>query len=184
MKEILEFLEEIERLKFIPRSGWQYYGIKEPESVAEHSFLVAFLSLIVGLKLIKEGKKLNLEKMLIMALVHEIGEVRIGDIHLVAKRYLGFENVDNAEKKVAFELLDKLNLDEIKEIYEEFVNGKSEEAIIVRACDKLELFIQAYIYKKIGYNNIYEFFKADENMSEINKVELLNELYNLIKSFV
>jgi len=102
MKEIINLIQEVERLKFIPRLGWTYYGIKFPESVAEHSFLVVFLSLIVGLLLLKRGENVDLKKILIMAIIHELGEARIGDIHLVAKKYLGFDNVNNAEKKASF----------------------------------------------------------------------------------
>ncbi|MEO0145133.1 MAG: HD family hydrolase [candidate division WOR-3 bacterium] len=176
MKEILEFIEEVERLKFIPRSGWLYYGIKQPESVAEHSFMVTFLSLIIGLFLIKKGKSVDLKKLLIMSLIHELGEIKIGDIHLVAKSYLGFDIVDNAEKKAAFDLLENLKLDELKEIYEEFLENKSEEAKIVKLCDKLELVIQARIYKKIGYNNVdailnkdYEEFKDFKDLMDVIK---------------
>lgn len=181
MKEILEFIEEIERLKFIPRSGWQYYGIKEPESVAEHSFLVTFLSLIIGLKLIKNGENIDLKKLLIMSIIHEIGEVRIGDIHLVAKEYIGNESVETAEKKVACDLLKKANLDELMEIYDEFLKGETKEAILVRACDKLELLIQAYLYKKIGYTNVDEFFKSHKNVEDIKKIEILENIFEEIR---
>ena len=174
MKEIINLIQEVERLKFIPRLGWTYYGIKFPESVAEHSFLVVFLSLIVGLLLLKRGENVDLKKILIMAIIHELGEARIGDIHLVAKKYLGFDNVNNAEKKVVFDLLNGLNLEELKEIYEEFMEGKSREAIIVRACDKLELLIQAKIYK------LEEFFKNDENLSEIEKEEIIKEIFTYL----
>ncbi len=174
MKEIINLIQEVERLKFIPRLGWTYYGIKFPESVAEHSFLVVFLSLIVGLLLLKRGENVDLKKILIMAIIHELGEARIGDIHLVAKKYLGFDNVNNAEKKVVFDLLNGLNLEELKEIYEEFMEGKSREAIIVRACDKLELLIQAKIYK------LEEFFKNDENLNEIEKEEIIKEIFTYL----
>jgi putative hydrolase of HD superfamily len=174
MKEIINLIQEVERLKFIPRLGWTYYGIKFPESVAEHSFLVVFLSLIVGLLLLKRGENVDLKKILIMAIIHELGETRIGDIHLVAKKYLGFDNVNNAEKKAVFDLLNGLNLEELKEIYEEFMESKSRESIIVRACDKLELLIQAKIYK------LEEFFKNNENLSEIEKEEIIKEIFTYL----
>lgn len=181
MKEVLQFIEEIERLKFIPRSGWQYYGIKEPESVAEHSFLLTFLCLIVGLKLIKSGEDIDLKKLLIMSIIHEIGEVRIGDIHLIAKEYIGHESVEIAERKVAYDLLKNANLDELIEIYDEFLKGETKEAILVRACDKLELLIQAYLYKKIGYTNIDEFFNARKNIEDIEKIEILDNILREIR---
>ncbi len=176
MKEVLNFIEEVERLKFTLRSGWMYYGIKNPESVAEHSFMVAFLSLIIGLMLIKRNENVDLRKILIMSLIHELGEVKVGDIHLVAKKYLGFENVDRAEENATFDLLNNLEFDELKEIYQEFLKGETNEAKIVRACDKLELLIQAKIYKKIGYTNVDDFFNSDANLNDIKNLKIANEL--------
>ncbi len=124
MKEVLKLIEEVERLKFTLRSGWMYYGIKDPESVAEHSFMVSFLSLIIGLMLIKRNEDVDLKKILIMSLIHELGEVKVGDIHLVAKQYLGLENVDRAERNATFDLLNNLAFDELKEIYEEFLKER------------------------------------------------------------
>jgi len=53
--DILKFMEEVLRLKRTPRSGWAYYGIEEPESVAAHNFSVALLALILAEALRREG---------------------------------------------------------------------------------------------------------------------------------
>jgi hypothetical protein len=54
------------------------------------------------------------------------------------------------------------------------MEGKSRESIIVRACDKLELLIQAKIYK------LEEFFKNNENLSEIEKEEIIKEIFTYL----
>jgi 5'-deoxynucleotidase YfbR-like HD superfamily hydrolase len=70
----LKFLLEIGKLKTMPRTGWVLRKVKNPETIAEHSFLLAMASWILGY-----GKKMSLEKILKMSLIYEICEVYAGD---------------------------------------------------------------------------------------------------------
>jgi len=71
---ILDFLIEVGKLKRLPRRGWVVRRIKEPETVADHSFTVALMVWVFGQK-----KKIDLRKALKMALIHEICAVYAGD---------------------------------------------------------------------------------------------------------
>ena len=71
MKELL--LEAL-KLKSLPRTGWLRAGIENPESVAAHSWGVAWLCMILC------PDDLNKLKVLEMAIIHDLAEVRIGDI--------------------------------------------------------------------------------------------------------
>lgn len=75
MDEILKFFIKIGELKNMPRRGWVLRGVKNPESIADHSFRVALMAWILGSK-----KNLNIEKLIKMALVHDLCEVYAGDI--------------------------------------------------------------------------------------------------------
>ncbi len=70
----LDFLVEAGKLKALPRRGWIVRGIKNPETIADHSFTVALMVWILGQK-----KKINLRRALKMALIHEICAVYAGD---------------------------------------------------------------------------------------------------------
>lgn len=70
----LNFLLEIGRLKTMPRTGWVLRDVKNPETIAEHSFLLAIASWVLS-----QRKRLNLEKVLKMSLAYEICEVYAGD---------------------------------------------------------------------------------------------------------
>jgi len=70
----LKFLLEIGKLKTMPRTGWVIRGVKNSETIAEHSFLFAISSLILS-----QRKRLDLEKVLKMSLVYELCEVYAGD---------------------------------------------------------------------------------------------------------
>ena len=76
LEDILDFLLEIGRLKGMPRLYWLIYKIKNPETVASHIFGLALMVWLFGGK----GKpKCNMEKLLKMALCHEISAVYTGD---------------------------------------------------------------------------------------------------------
>ncbi len=70
----LKFLLEVGKLKTMPRNGWVLRGVRNPETIAEHGFLLAMAGWVL-----RERKKLNIEKMLKMSLIHEICEVYAGD---------------------------------------------------------------------------------------------------------
>jgi putative hydrolase of HD superfamily len=73
-KPVLDFLIEVGKLKRLPRRGWVARRIKEPETVADHSFLVTLMVWLLGRK-----KRINLQRALKMALIHEICAVYAGD---------------------------------------------------------------------------------------------------------
>ncbi len=132
--------EDLLRLKRTLRTGWDYYGYGPPETVAAHSFGVAVLTLLLGRALRARGVSLNLERALVMALIHEAGEARIGDLHLEARRWIGPETVEAGERRAAAEVLQEGDL---IALYREFEAAESLEARLVRAADKLELLLEA-----------------------------------------
>ena len=75
-KELVEFLLKIEDLKKMPRKVWALMGIENPETVAGHTLSLVFMAWLFGSK----QKKLDLEKLLKMALCHEITSVYTGDL--------------------------------------------------------------------------------------------------------
>jgi len=70
MKNSLDFLINIGRLKGKKRRGWEIHKIKNSETTAEHIFHLAFLVWILG-----KDKKLDMERTIKMALVHDLCEI-------------------------------------------------------------------------------------------------------------
>jgi len=75
VKELINFFHEIGKLKGMPRRGWVINDIKNPESIAEHTFRAAIMAWILA----KRKKGLNIEKIIKMALIHDLCEVSAGD---------------------------------------------------------------------------------------------------------
>ena len=80
MKGILKFLIEVGKLKNIKRRGIMFYGVKDAETTAEHSFRMTIVAWILGEIANEKGENLNLEKVIKMALCHDLCEVYSGDI--------------------------------------------------------------------------------------------------------
>jgi putative hydrolase of HD superfamily len=75
MKNNLDFLIKINKLKEMPRTGWILMDVKNPETIAEHIFRVAVAAWLLGAE-----KKLNIERAIKIALSHDLCELYAGDM--------------------------------------------------------------------------------------------------------
>ena len=153
---VLDFIEEIGVLKNLSRTGWRFRGIKDAESVADHCYRVSLLSMILADVLTEQDVRLDAEKVMRLALLHEIAEARIGDLPFPALEYIP-EGVKEAGERAAVEsMFERFGLLQQKyiQLWEEFEKGTSIEGKLVRAADKLELMIQVLEYEKIGYRSL------------------------------
>ena len=171
---IIDFLLEIGKLKNIKRAGWVINGI-EGESVADHCFRVCILSMLLG-DLLRERYKIDMEKLLRIAILHDIAESKIGDMPYEALSYIGEKNKSKAEKKACRDLFKDLkNGERYYSLWEEFEDRKSIEAKIVRAADKLEMIVQCYEYEKEGYD-LDQFWNNEFNFRDF-KFDIVKEIF-------
>lgn len=168
MNEILSFLLEAVRLKRMPRQGWVFSGVpvSEVESVADHSFFVVLITLIICLEERSKGREVNLEKALIMALLHDLSEGVSQDIDRRLKKftpesydYFKHELDENASKEL-LAMLPASYGNQLFEYYKELSKQESKEARIVMEADRLETALQLIFYTKLGIpkNLFWEFF--------------------------
>lgn len=137
MEKYLNFIKEAEGLKSTLRTAWTATG--RQESTAEHSWRLALLAAV----LCKEFPELNREKVMLMCLVHDLGELYGGDISAAL-------NPDAARKheqeqqdvKRAVSFLPPSCAQEILDLCEEYNRGETLEAGFVKAMDKAETIIQ------------------------------------------
>jgi putative hydrolase of HD superfamily len=149
--EFLDLISEIGLLKKIKRTGWVVQGVEDVESVAEHSWRVAMLALFFAKDL--ELDELKLVK---MSLIHDLGEVIIGDVKWEqGKKVIASQEIKHQDEEKAIKQLFKDNPSFIKYInlWKEFNEQKTKAAKIVKEFDKLEMVIQAFEYQKEGYSS-------------------------------
>src|SRR3989338_8974955 len=152
--DILNFIAEAGMLKRVQRSGWSVVGIKNAESVAEHSFRCAVIGYILAYM---EGA--SPYRVLVMALFNDMHEARIGDLHKMAQRYI---DLQPAEDKAFYEqirhLPEKMRR-ELKKLRDEYRKQKTIESIIARDADVLECLVQAKEYLEHGFSEAGKFMK-------------------------
>jgi putative hydrolases of HD superfamily len=146
MNDTAKFLYEVGVLKRVARSGWWLAGIKEAESVAEHSFRAAILGYVIATM---EG--LDAERCACICLLHDVREARLTDLHKVAQRYVRLEMVD---KQVTSDQLGPLPHDlaaAMQALMADYEANESPEARVCHDADLLECLLQANEYKAQGY---------------------------------
>ena len=168
--------------KDIPRTGWKMQGIESPESVAEHTFSLSFLTML--LTPILSGAidyPLNINKLVKMAVLHDVGEVETGDIVVARGSVIDMqkraEKEEKEKKGIAslFKATDKSNL--YLELFSEMIERKTVEASIFWQLDKLDMAVQALSYEKTTDKDLTEFFdNARANISHEFLRELLEEI--------
>ncbi|MCW4012015.1 MAG: HD domain-containing protein [Candidatus Bathyarchaeota archaeon] len=141
-KALLEFLSFAGKLKTIPRTGWIDSGVKEPESVADHSYRTAVAAMVLG-----DSLGLDTLKVLRMALLHDIAETETGDITPMQKQSNHSELEDQAMKKLLSVLPETLR-DLYWGTWLEYQAMETPESILMHDADKIEMVLQASEYKQ------------------------------------
>ncbi len=179
---LVEAFFEMAHLKQLYRQGWLERGIgrERCETVAEHTFGVAVLSMVLAGR---HEDGLDLLKVLRMALVHDFGEIHAGD--LTPRDDVDAKEKERLERESIDRVLSKLpSGGEYKALWEEYVRGESAESRFVRQVDKLEMALQAGIYEAQQLADLSEFFRsADLSVSDRDLRDLLLKIESLRAGF-
>ncbi|MDA8016627.1 MAG: HD domain-containing protein [Thermoanaerobaculia bacterium] len=149
-RHVLDLLVELQALDKLPRVGYSLRGVAEPESVAEHVFHLTFLVWALG----REMPELDLSKALELALIHDLAEVRFGDLPRTAAHYLPAGAKAEAERAALADLL--APLPDAGHLLAEYQDQDSREARFVSVCDKVQLRLKAWVYEQWGYSALGE----------------------------
>lgn len=183
-KRTIDFLSELIRLKSLPRTGWLLRGVRDVESIADHSFGVAMIAMIIADRAEVSGMKINVERVLRMALLHDLAEVRTGDLPATIKPYFDAVMLKAADEQATKEVLAPLGEagNKYLELRHEYEQRTSLESRIVKAADKIDLLLQAREYEKGGANNLAEFWhNSDEDFAKLGIDELIADLISELK---
>lgn len=129
----LAFMKETELLKSVLRTAWT--GSGRQESTAEHSWHLALFAAVI----LEEYPGLDARKTLLMRLLHDIGEIYEGDISAAllpdsSRKYRAAGRV--------FSLLPEKQREDFMAVWQEYEDGQTPEARLVKALDKAETIIQ------------------------------------------
>lgn len=133
--EFISFLGKVEKLKSNTRHSITSDSV--PETVAAHSWRMAMMALLLKEQL----KDVDMQKVLHMCIIHDIGEAVTGDIPSFDKTQ---EN-EEVEKKAIRKLLEELPEDLCKEftaLFDEMDALETKEAKVYKALDRMEAVLQ------------------------------------------
>ncbi len=133
MKRIADLLFEAKTLKEITRAGYAFLGSGR-ESVAEHSFMTAFIAFAIS----RMEPGIDTERLVLMALIHDLPEARTGDLNYVQKRY-----VTANEGKAIADMVQGLSFGhEIVDLMEEFNRAETQEAKLANDADQISFVLE------------------------------------------
>ena len=134
-ERLFEILAVAERLKCNTRHSWTSTGRRE--SVAEHSWRLALTALFLR----DEFPALDMDRVIRMCLIHDLGECFTGDIPSFLKSG-GDEERERSALETWVASLPAPYSVELKTLYAEMDALETDEARLYKALDKLEAVIQ------------------------------------------
>ena len=134
-RAFIEIMATAERLKNTFRHSWTSEGRRE--SVAEHSWRLALMALLLE----KDYPEVDINKVIKMCLLHDMGEAFTGDIPAFEKTESDTEVEDHAVQIWLNALPSEISND-FKTLFTEMNEMQTSEARLYKALDKLEALIQ------------------------------------------
>lgn len=181
-KEYLNILHVAEKLKDTPRHCTTSKG--RVESVAEHSWRVSLMAFLLK----NEFPEANIDKVINMCLIHDLGECFTGDIPTFVKT----DKDRNVEDNLLYNWINSLPNEvsnEMKLLFDEMNEQRTIESKIYKSLDKLEALIQhnesplnTWSENEFELNKKYAFDTVafSKWLSELRQ-EILNDTLNKIK---
>ena len=129
LKSIVDFLFEVGILSKTPRSGFHFLGSGQ-QSVAEHVHRTLYAAFVLS----SMEKDVDTEKVLKMALFHDLAEARTSDLNYVHQKY-----AQTHEQKAIEDLAETVDFgSDILEVLKEYRGRKTKEALIAKDADQIE----------------------------------------------
>jgi putative hydrolase of HD superfamily len=181
---LISFLAELTRLKSTPRIGWLLRGVRDVESVAAHSFGVAVTAMLLADRARARGVEVNVERLLRMALLHDLTEARTGDLPSTIKSYFDRSAIKAADEAIAKEIFAELGdlSESYLELFFDYEHRASVESRLVKAADKLDLLVQSREYEKGGARSLQEFWDtAESDFAGLGIDDLISDLIEELK---
>jgi putative hydrolases of HD superfamily len=160
--KVIELFRALHPLDRIPRAGYLLRGVPEPESVSAHSH---FMSVLALLFIEQYPGTWDGERLLAMALVHDLPEARLMDIAMpYADAYLRTAKA-HAEQEIAEHLFEDI-APRLAQLHAEFAAAETPEAQLLRALDKAQMMIKVLCYEREHRGNLEEFWLNPKNFKD------------------
>lgn len=141
----LAFVLAAEALKHQPRAGWKRVGVKDGESVADHSWRLALMAMVYADLLGLDGGRAAR-----IALLHDLPEARTGDFMPGQVTPYRKHALEERALRALLKPLPPALQKKYMVLWQDYELGGSPEAQLVEELDKLEMVAQAVAYERRG----------------------------------
>lgn len=160
---MLTTLLELQRLKRLDRTGWTLRGqAPGAETVAAHSYGVVAAAMLLADEMARRGVKVDAERVLRLAVLHDWAEARTGDLPRAVLHYYGAEKRRAAEEQAFNDIIEPLGraqAESLSRLHEEYEERATLEARLVKAADVIDLLAQALMFERAGARGLDEFWE-------------------------
>ncbi len=146
----VSYLIEMGTLKRAKRTGWWIAGVKDPETIAEHSWRTAIIGSMLAML---EGA--DPARVALLCTFHDTQETRVGDIPWIGRRYITAASNETVTADQVANSHQAIK-DGIQAIVDDYETGDSLEVQVAHDADKLECMIQGLEYLQQGYPGAQE----------------------------
>ena len=146
MNKALYFMHYLQNLKLAKRTGWYHHNVPEPESISDHMYRMGVLAMLI------KDDKIDIRKSVMMALVHDISEALVGDLtpHCQVDKDEKSRREHEAIHILTHDLLGDTDASHtIFQLWREYEERQTREAVLVKDLDCFELCLQAFEYEKL-----------------------------------
>ncbi|EEP77554.1 conserved hypothetical protein [Uncinocarpus reesii 1704] len=158
------FFHLLERLKTTKREGWRRFNITHGESISDHMYRMAIMTMLAPPSL---ARKLNIPHCTKMALIHDMAESVVGDITPVDTHVTKAEKARREAEVMQY--ISKSLLggvyggsagETLQSVFQEYEDNETLEAKFVHDIDKMELLLQTIEYERThrGKLQLTEFY--------------------------
>jgi putative hydrolases of HD superfamily len=172
---IVETMIGLDPMADLPRTGWLLRGVRPCESIADHSYGVAVVTMLLVDAMRDEGLEIDGERALRMALVHDAPEARTGDVPMPQKT----ARVDAALHELEAAMVESLLPAPQREDWRAMEAQGSIEARLVKAADKIQMMIKALCYERQHRGHLDEFWAHPKNFDD-RGVPVAREVFEAI----
>ncbi len=172
-RDLLAIVSTLDRLDDLPRSGWLFCGVDDPESIAAHSYGVALVALWLADRV---DADIDTGRLLRLALLHDIAEAMLTDLPRPIKDVLGDDRLHRAEDQALDGLLGEGD-HPWKRTHQEYRLRQSPEARLVKAADQIQMLNKALLYRHRQQASIDDFF-ADRSTYHHQQFPLVKAVFD------
>lgn len=138
IEKVLNFIVEVEKLKDVHRKT-KPVGLERYENSAEHSWHVSLLALML-----KDyaDKEVDIDRVIKMLLIHDIGEIDSGDTIIYHSETAELKEQEAAGLERILDLLPESKKEEYMKLWREFESGETPDSKYAKAMDRIPSLLQ------------------------------------------